>query len=204
MSATVDAVFACDYRGQPYRGRVGPNEREVPAVRAPDGSLIAGRQVQLNLSGALLNGGTIAGRELVLIDAQGIQSSGRIRSEGVTALRTQDDIDVRGGELSARDALLLDAGRDLKVSSTTAHSADGTDGTDGQTEVLDRAASTAGGGFVAGAYVADRLAADGRRQPVVFEASHRIGGRLWSQAVLSHGSGFCRSIPQRPWPAFPS
>lgn len=39
------------------------------------------------------------------------------------------------------------------------------------------------GGGVAGAYVADRLAADGRRQPVVFEASHRIGGRLWSQAV---------------------
>ncbi|CAM3950630.1 3-dehydroshikimate dehydratase QuiC [Ectopseudomonas alcaliphila] len=31
---------ACDYRGQPYRGLVGPNEREVPAVRAPDGSLI--------------------------------------------------------------------------------------------------------------------------------------------------------------------
>ncbi|MBB4822626.1 4-hydroxyphenylpyruvate dioxygenase [Pseudomonas alcaligenes] len=28
------------YRGQPYRGLVGPNEREIPAVRAPDGSLI--------------------------------------------------------------------------------------------------------------------------------------------------------------------
>ncbi|MBU1329864.1 MAG: sugar phosphate isomerase/epimerase and 4-hydroxyphenylpyruvate domain-containing protein [Gammaproteobacteria bacterium] len=31
---------ACDYRGQPYRSLVGPNEREIPAVRAPDGSLI--------------------------------------------------------------------------------------------------------------------------------------------------------------------
>ena len=31
---------ACDYRGQPYRGLVGPNELEIPAVRAPDGSLI--------------------------------------------------------------------------------------------------------------------------------------------------------------------
>lgn len=31
---------ACDYKGQPYRGLVGPNERELPAVRAPDGSLI--------------------------------------------------------------------------------------------------------------------------------------------------------------------
>lgn len=39
------------------------------------------------------------------------------------------------------------------------------------------------GGGMAGAYVADRLAADGLRQPVIFEASHRIGGRLWSQAL---------------------
>nr|WP_314487340.1 3-dehydroshikimate dehydratase QuiC [uncultured Pseudomonas sp.] len=31
---------ATAYGGQPYRGLVGPNEREVPAVRAPDGSLI--------------------------------------------------------------------------------------------------------------------------------------------------------------------
>ena len=31
---------ACDYRSQPYRGLVGPNEREIPSVRAPDGSLI--------------------------------------------------------------------------------------------------------------------------------------------------------------------
>ncbi|MCD5978018.1 3-dehydroshikimate dehydratase QuiC [Pseudomonas quasicaspiana] len=28
------------FKGQPYRGLVGPNEREVPSVRAPDGSLI--------------------------------------------------------------------------------------------------------------------------------------------------------------------
>lgn len=31
---------ACGFGGQPYRGLVGPNEREVPAVRAPDSSLI--------------------------------------------------------------------------------------------------------------------------------------------------------------------
>lgn len=31
---------ARDFKGQPYRGLVGPNEREIPAVRAPDGSLI--------------------------------------------------------------------------------------------------------------------------------------------------------------------
>lgn len=31
---------ASQYGGQPYRSLVGPNEREIPAVRAPDGSLI--------------------------------------------------------------------------------------------------------------------------------------------------------------------
>ncbi|WP_339530289.1 3-dehydroshikimate dehydratase QuiC [Pseudomonas mucidolens] len=31
---------AVAYKGQPYRGLVGPNERELAAVRAPDGSLI--------------------------------------------------------------------------------------------------------------------------------------------------------------------
>ena len=31
---------AQQYRAQPYRCLVGPNEREIPAVRAPDGSLI--------------------------------------------------------------------------------------------------------------------------------------------------------------------
>lgn len=31
---------ARQFNGQPYRGLVGPNETEIPAVRAPDGSLI--------------------------------------------------------------------------------------------------------------------------------------------------------------------
>ncbi|MFS0827148.1 3-dehydroshikimate dehydratase QuiC [Pseudomonas phoenicis] len=38
--ATPALQRATAYGGQPYRGLVGPNEREVPAVRAPDGSLI--------------------------------------------------------------------------------------------------------------------------------------------------------------------
>lgn len=139
-----------------------------PGDLAPSGSLIAGRQVQLNLSGGLLNSGTVAGRELVLIDAQGIQSSGRIRSEGVTALRAQDDIDVQGGELSARDALLLDAGRDLKLASTTAHS---TDGTDAQAVVLDRVArlsvSAQGGQLIAHAGRDIELLAAGAQADVV-------------------------------------
>src|SRR5690606_7143590 len=71
---------------------------------SPQGSLLAGREVHLDLSGEFLNGGSVAGRELVLIDANGICSSGRISSGGTTALRANEDIDVRGGEVAARDA----------------------------------------------------------------------------------------------------
>lgn len=39
------------------------------------------------------------------------------------------------------------------------------------------------GGGIAGIYVAARLAGDGRRSPVLFEATSRIGGRLWSQPL---------------------
>ncbi|OBY89864.1 4-hydroxyphenylpyruvate dioxygenase [Pseudomonas sp. AU11447] len=45
------------YKGQPYRGLVGPNEREIPAVRAPDGSLIY--LVEEHLVGERANGQTI-------------------------------------------------------------------------------------------------------------------------------------------------
>jgi len=41
VNAGQDALQrAMAYRGQPFRGLVGPNEREIPAVRAPDGSLL--------------------------------------------------------------------------------------------------------------------------------------------------------------------
>ena len=40
QNASTALERARQYKGQPYRGLVGPNEREIPAVRAPDGSLI--------------------------------------------------------------------------------------------------------------------------------------------------------------------
>ncbi|WP_339488256.1 3-dehydroshikimate dehydratase QuiC [Pseudomonas sp. EL_65y_Pfl2_R95] len=39
-NATDALERARQFKGQPYRGLVGPNEREIPSVRAPDGSLI--------------------------------------------------------------------------------------------------------------------------------------------------------------------
>jgi filamentous hemagglutinin len=86
---------------------------------APTGALIAGREVQIQLDGMLYNGGTIAGRSLVHVDAKDIPHSGRIESQGTTALSAERDIVIAGGHVSARDALVLSAGQDITVASTT-------------------------------------------------------------------------------------
>jgi filamentous hemagglutinin family protein len=86
---------------------------------APTGALIAGREVQLQLDGSLHNSGTIAGRSIVRIDAQDIHHSGRIVSQGTTALNAERDIVIAGGQVSASDALVLSAGQDITVTSTT-------------------------------------------------------------------------------------
>jgi filamentous hemagglutinin len=86
---------------------------------APTGALIAGREVQIQLDGTLYNSGTIAGRSLVRVDAQDIQNSGRIQSQGTTALNAERDIVIAGGQVSARDSLVLSAGQDITVASTT-------------------------------------------------------------------------------------
>jgi filamentous hemagglutinin len=101
---------------------------------SPQGALIAGQRVEMDLHGELVNSGQVAGRELVQIDAQGVRSPGRIVSEGVAVVRAQQDIDIRAGEVSARNALVLNAGRDLIVVGTTVES------TDGQAQTLHRVA----------------------------------------------------------------
>lgn len=49
-------------------------------------------------------------------------------------MRAREDIDITGGDVGAKNALVLEAQRDLKLSSTTAES------TDGQAQVLQRVA----------------------------------------------------------------
>jgi filamentous hemagglutinin len=83
------------------------------------GALIAGRDVQLNLSGDALNSGTIAGRGLVQIGAQNILNTGLIGGQSAL-VRAREDVNSVGGTVSATDALLLQAGRDLNVQTTTA------------------------------------------------------------------------------------
>ncbi|WP_137922488.1 hemagglutinin repeat-containing protein, partial [Hydrogenophaga sp. 2FB] len=72
------------------------------------------------MSGDVLNSGTIAGRQLVQIDAaRDISHSGKITTQGTAALSAGRDIAIAGGEIAAKDAIVLDAGRDLNIASTT-------------------------------------------------------------------------------------
>lgn len=83
------------------------------------GALIAGRDVQMNLSGDVLNSGRIAGRALVQVNAQNILNTGLITGQ-TTALGAREDVNTIGGTVRATDALIVQAGRDLNVQTTTA------------------------------------------------------------------------------------
>ncbi|MDZ4284055.1 MAG: hemagglutinin repeat-containing protein, partial [Hydrogenophaga sp.] len=83
------------------------------------GSLIAGRDVQMILSDDALNSGTIAGRELVQIGAQSVVNTGLVSGQRI-ALGAREDLSNTGGTISATDALIVQAGRDLNVQTTTA------------------------------------------------------------------------------------
>ncbi|MFA7349854.1 MAG: hemagglutinin repeat-containing protein [Methylotenera sp.] len=89
------------------------------------GSLLAGQNIHLNLAsdetnnGNLINSGSILGRGLVVINAQNIHNlGGRMQGQQV-ALTANDDINNIGGTISAQDVLVLDAGHDINVKSTT-------------------------------------------------------------------------------------
>ena len=83
------------------------------------GALIAGNNVNLNITGNLLNGGTIAGRQVVALTADNINNlGGRILGADVgVAART--DLNNIGGTIGANNNLVASAGRDLNVASTT-------------------------------------------------------------------------------------
>ncbi|MDM7943954.1 MAG: DUF637 domain-containing protein, partial [Hydrogenophaga sp.] len=86
---------------------------------SPDGALMAGRELQLELDGDAINSGQLSGRRVVRIDAQNIHHLGGKVSAQVVDLDAQQDIANIGGRLNARDALRLNAGRDIVVDSTT-------------------------------------------------------------------------------------
>ncbi|WP_431132256.1 filamentous hemagglutinin N-terminal domain-containing protein [Variovorax paradoxus] len=85
------------------------------------GALLAGNQVKIDgKDNNLVNTGTIAGRQLVSINANTIDNLGGRISGGQVGLKAQVDINNIGGTIDARDKLSLEAGRDINVRTTTA------------------------------------------------------------------------------------
>ena len=86
---------------------------------SPSGALIAANDIDLDLSGDLINQGTVAGRRVVALNAENIRNlGGRIAGESV-GLAARTDLANLGGSIEASDTLLASAGRDLTVASTT-------------------------------------------------------------------------------------
>ncbi|MEX5770480.1 putative member of ShlA/HecA/FhaA exoprotein family [Acinetobacter baumannii] len=109
-----------------------------------DGSLLSGNSVNFKLNGDLLNGSTIAGREAVQITANNINNlMGRIQGNTVD-ITTQKDLNNIGGQISAKEAMAVKVGGNLKIETTIRTST---------TQVGDFGSSTTGVDRVAGLYV---------------------------------------------------
>ncbi len=85
---------------------------------APSGALLSAQRIDLNLSGDLLNAGTVAGRTVVNINARTIDNLGQITGQAVAVTATED-VNLIGGRITAQDALSVQAGRDVNITSTT-------------------------------------------------------------------------------------
>lgn len=109
-----------------------------------DGSLLTGNSVNFKLNGDLLNGSTIAGREAVQITANNINNlMGRIQGNTVD-ITTKKDLNNIGGQISAKEAMAVKVGGNLKIETTIRTST---------TQVGDFGSSTTGVDHVAGLYV---------------------------------------------------
>lgn len=109
-----------------------------------DGTLLTGNSVNFKLNGDLLNGSTIAGREAVQITADNINNlKGRIQGNTVD-ITAQKDLNNIGGQISAKDAMAVKVGGNLKIETTTRTST---------SQVGDFNASTTGVDRIAGLYV---------------------------------------------------
>ncbi|MHA6892448.1 hemagglutinin repeat-containing protein, partial [Ralstonia pseudosolanacearum] len=83
------------------------------------GALISGQSVNLNVSGDMVNQGSIAGRDVVSITAENVKNLGGRITGGDVAVRARTDLDNLGGIIDANNSLSAMAGRDLNVATTT-------------------------------------------------------------------------------------
>ncbi|MCA1859153.1 hemagglutinin repeat-containing protein [Janthinobacterium sp. HSC-3S05] len=115
-------------------------------LRADDidgsGALLAGKEVNIETRGDLTNSGTIAGRDVVLLNAENVSNlGGRIDGDAV-AIAARSDLNNISGTISANSTLQASAGRDINITTS---------------------ASEVGRGFdrVAGLYVSGNPSGDG-------------------------------------------
>lgn len=90
-----------------------------PADIQPTTGMLAGNTVTLNISGNMTNQGTIAGRELLTLNAENIHNLGGQIVADSTLLKASYDINSVGGQIIAKDAMLLEASNDINLQSTT-------------------------------------------------------------------------------------
>ncbi|QNK67635.1 hemagglutinin repeat-containing protein [Variovorax sp. PAMC26660] len=90
------------------------------------GAILSADATVIKSSGDLVNTGTIAGRSLVKIDAENVNNlaGGRIAG-GSVGINARNDINNIGASITADDAAILTAGRDINVRTTTASGAAG-------------------------------------------------------------------------------
>ena len=87
------------------------------------GSLISANRINLNLSGDLNNGGTIAGRTVTQITAQNLNNLGGRISADQLNLNAQNDLNNIGGTIDANTSAVIRAGNNVNMSTTTSTAA---------------------------------------------------------------------------------
>jgi filamentous hemagglutinin len=132
------------------------------------GSLLAGSDVNLQLSGDLSNSGQIAGRQVVQINAANIKNLGGSINGDTVNVVAQQDLNNTGGSISAVSNLTALAGRDLNVASTV----QSTDSAVMQRQDVDR---------VAGLYVTGATG--------VLQAGAGRDVNLTAAAIVNNGTG---------------
>ena len=84
-----------------------------------NGALLAGSNTALNVENSLVNSGTIAGRNALVIQADGIQNlGGRLTADQLSA-KAKKDINNLSGTIDAKQKLFLDAGENINIVTET-------------------------------------------------------------------------------------
>jgi filamentous hemagglutinin len=115
------------------------------------GALLSAREVNLTTSENLTNSGQIAAGLSVSLSGNNVRNLGGQITSRTVAIGAANDIDNIGGQIQARDALVIRAGRDINVVSTTHTNENATS----RRTTVDRVASLSVTGSTAGTTPAD-------------------------------------------------